>query len=63
MRALDLPHGGVWWGREIRDPQVMVLLVAAACLLLEAVIAKNVIMWNWNSSASSPRCGSSSPTW
>ncbi|MGZ8707321.1 MAG: hypothetical protein ACXW0R_08055 [Gaiellaceae bacterium] len=43
MRSLDLPHGGVWWGRQIRDPQVMVSLVAAACLLVEAVIAKNVI--------------------
>jgi hypothetical protein len=42
MRALNLPHGGVW-RRQIRDPQVMVSLVAAACLLVEAVIAKNVI--------------------
>ena len=43
MRALNLPHGGVWWRRQIRDPQVMVSLVAAGCLLVEAVIAKNVI--------------------
>lgn len=43
MRALNLPHGGVWWRRQIRDPHVMVSLVAAACLLVEAVIAKNVI--------------------
>ena len=43
MRALNLPHGGVWWRRQIRDPQVVVALVAAACLLVEAVIAKNVI--------------------
>ena len=43
MRALHLPHGGVWWGRQIRDPQIMVALVAAVCLLVEAVIAKNVI--------------------
>jgi hypothetical protein len=43
MRALNLPHGGVWGRRQIRDPQVMVSLVAAACLLVEAVIAKNVI--------------------
>lgn len=43
MRALNLPHGGVWWRRQIRDPQVMVSLVAGACLLAEAVIAKNVI--------------------
>jgi len=43
MRALNLPHGGVSWRRRIRDPQVMVSLVAAACVLVEAVIAKNVI--------------------
>jgi hypothetical protein len=43
MRALHLPHGGVWWGHQIRDPQIMVALVAAVCLLVEAVIAKNVI--------------------
>ena len=43
MRALHLPHGGVWRGRQIRDPQIMVALVAAVCLLVEAVIAKNVI--------------------
>ncbi len=42
MRALNFPHGGVSW-RQIRDPLVMVSLVAAACLLVEAVIAKNVI--------------------
>ena len=42
MRALNLPDGGVWRGR-IRDPQVVVSLVAAACLLVEAVVAKNVI--------------------
>ena len=43
MRALNLPHGGVSWRRQIGDPQVVVSLVAAACLLVEAVIAKNVI--------------------
>jgi hypothetical protein len=43
MRALNLPHGGVSLRRRIRDPQVMVSLVAAACVLVEAVIAKNVI--------------------
>jgi Na+/citrate or Na+/malate symporter len=43
MRSLNLPHGGVWWRRQIRGPQVMVSLVAAACLLVEAVVAKNVI--------------------
>jgi len=43
MRALHLPSGGVSWGRWIRDPRVAVALVAAACLLVEAVVAKNVI--------------------
>ena len=43
MRALNLPHGGVGWRRRIRDPQVTVSLVAGACLLVEAVVAKNVI--------------------
>ena len=43
MRVLNLPHGSVWWRRQIRDPQVTVALVAAACVLVEAVIAKNVI--------------------
>jgi hypothetical protein len=43
MRALTLSHGGEWWRRQIRGPQVIVALVAAACILVEAVIAKNVI--------------------
>ena len=43
MRALNVPHGGVWWRRRIRDPQVTVSLVAAACVLVEAVIAKNAV--------------------
>lgn len=43
MHALNLPHGGVWWRRQIRNPQVTVSLVAAGCLLVEAVIAKNVL--------------------
>jgi len=43
MRALDFPQGGVSWRRQLRDPQVVVSLVAAACVLVEAVIAKNVI--------------------
>jgi hypothetical protein len=36
------PRGTSWRG-EIRDPQVGVALVTAACLLVEAVIAKNVL--------------------
>ena len=43
MRALNLPHAGVSLRRQVRDPQVTVSLVAAACVLVEAVIAKNVI--------------------
>jgi hypothetical protein len=43
MAALHLPHGGVSWRHQIREPEVTVSRVAAACLLVEAVIAKNVI--------------------
>jgi hypothetical protein len=43
MRALNVTHSGVGWRRQILEPQVVVSLVAAACLLAEAVIAKNVI--------------------
>ena len=43
MRVLNLPHGGVWRRRQISDPLVTVALVAAACVLIEAVVAKNVI--------------------
>lgn len=39
----ELSPGGTSWRRQIRDPQVRVALVAAACLLVEAVIAKNVL--------------------
>jgi hypothetical protein len=35
--------GGSMWRRQLNDPQVRVGLVTAACLLVEAVIAKNVI--------------------
>ena len=42
MHAPNVPHDGVW-RRRIRDPLVTVALVAAACVLVEAVIAKNVI--------------------
>ena len=43
MPALHLPYGGASWRHQIRDPQVVVSLVAGGCLLAEAVIAKNVI--------------------
>lgn len=33
---------GSWRGR-VHDPQVRVALVAAACLLVQAVVAKNVL--------------------
>ena len=36
-------HGGWTWRGAIDDSQVRVALVAAACLLVEAVVAKNVI--------------------
>jgi hypothetical protein len=43
MKALSMPRSGAGWRHQIREPQVVVSLVAAACLLAEAVIAKNVI--------------------
>jgi hypothetical protein len=43
MPSLNLPHGGASWRHVIREPEVMVSLVTGACLLVEAVIAKNVI--------------------
>ncbi len=36
-------HGGLAWRRQLRDPEVTVALVAAACMLVQAVVAKNVI--------------------
>ena len=41
--APDPSSRGSTWRRQINDPQVRVALVAAACLLAEAVIAKNVL--------------------
>lgn len=43
MSATNAPDRGVRWRRQLRDPQVTVSLVAAACLLVLAVVAKNVI--------------------
>lgn len=37
------PRGDSMWRRAIGDSQVRVALVAAVCLIVEAVIAKNVI--------------------
>lgn len=36
-------HGGIAWRRQLRDPHLTVALVAAACMLVQAVIAKNLI--------------------
>jgi hypothetical protein len=41
--AIHPSSGGSTWRRQFNDPQVRVGLVAAACLLVEAVVAKNVI--------------------
>lgn len=43
MRALNVSADGASWRHQIRDPVVTVALVAAACLLVEVVIAKNVL--------------------
>ena len=43
VRVSSSSHEGVRWRRRIGDPLVVVALVAAGCLLFEAVVAKNVI--------------------
>ena len=43
MRALNWSPSRASWRDQIHDPLVTVALVTAACLLVEAVIAKNVI--------------------
>jgi hypothetical protein len=44
MRTVgEVSSEGASWRRQIRDPQVRVGLVAAACLLAEAIVAKNVV--------------------
>jgi hypothetical protein len=43
MRALNWSPSRVSWQEQIRDPLVTVALVAAVCLLIEAVIARNMI--------------------
>ena len=37
------PRGDSTWRRAVGDPEVRVALIAAVCLVVEAVIAKNVI--------------------
>jgi hypothetical protein len=39
----DPPDGRTGWRRPLADPQVRAALVTAACLLLGAVVAKNVL--------------------
>ncbi len=41
--AIHSSDGGSTWRRQLNDPQVRVGLVTGACLLVEAVIAKNVL--------------------
>jgi hypothetical protein len=41
--AIGTSHGGSTWRRKLDEPQVRVALVTAVCLLVEAIIAKNVI--------------------
>lgn len=43
MRAVRTFDGGWSWRERMRDPQVAVSLVAAACVLVEAAVAKNVL--------------------
>ncbi len=43
MRALNGRYRGASWRDRAREPEVAVALVAAVCLLVEAVVAKNVI--------------------
>ena len=42
-RALHLSSSTAAWRHQMLDPLVTVSLVTAACLLVEAVIAKNVL--------------------
>ena len=41
--AIHSSDGGSTWRRQLNDPQVRAGLVTAACLLVEAVIAKNML--------------------
>jgi hypothetical protein len=43
MRTVTASSGGTWWHRQLQEPEVGVALVAAGCLIVEAVIAKNVL--------------------
>ena len=58
--APDSSGRGSTWRREFNDPQVRVALVAAVCLLVEAVIAKNVLHVELDFMSQMRRCGSSS---
>ncbi len=43
MRTVTTSSAGTWWHRQIQEPEIGVALVAGACLIVEAVIAKNVL--------------------
>jgi hypothetical protein len=36
-------HAEAGWRRQFRDPQVVVALVTAVCLIVQAIVAKNVL--------------------
>jgi hypothetical protein len=36
-------HPDAGWRRQFRDPQVVVALVTAVCLIVQAIVAKNVL--------------------
>jgi hypothetical protein len=41
--ATHPPHADAGWRRQLRDPQVVVALVTAVCLVVQAIVAKNVL--------------------
>ena len=41
--AMHAPHGETTWRRHLREPQVTIALLTAACLIVEAIVAKNVL--------------------
>lgn len=43
MRTVTAPSGGSWWHRQFQVAEVRVALVAAARLLVQAFVAKNVL--------------------
>jgi hypothetical protein len=41
MRTVSAPTGGSWWHRLAEEAEARVAIVAAVCLIVQAVIAKN----------------------